>query len=192
MTAELVPDWLRPPPDGFTADDLDRIPGLPPHTELIDGSLILTAPQNLFHMTTTSLLEAGLVHAAPKGMLVARQMTVTLARRQRPEPDLAVMVHPGPVDLGRTSFDGDDVVLAVEVVSRESELRDRHRKPTLYAEAGIAQFWLVEQVDGQAVVDVHALDPATGAYVRTGRHRGRLTVGVPFPIDLDLTEIDRL
>lgn len=31
--------WPVPPEGGWTADDLDRIPGLPPHTELIDGSL---------------------------------------------------------------------------------------------------------------------------------------------------------
>lgn len=29
--------WPIPPTEGWTADDLDRIPGLPPHTELIDG-----------------------------------------------------------------------------------------------------------------------------------------------------------
>ncbi|MDQ0763417.1 hypothetical protein QFZ32_003538 [Streptomyces canus] len=37
--------WPIPPPEGWTADDLDRIPGLPPHTELIDGSLVFMSPQ---------------------------------------------------------------------------------------------------------------------------------------------------
>lgn len=49
MTAEPIPDWLRPPPGGFTADDLDRLPDLPPHTELIDASLVLVSPQSRFH-----------------------------------------------------------------------------------------------------------------------------------------------
>ncbi len=34
-----------PPLGGFTADDLDRIPDLPPHTEPIHGSLVPVAPQ---------------------------------------------------------------------------------------------------------------------------------------------------
>jgi hypothetical protein len=38
-----------PPPEGWTADDPDRIPGLPPHAELIDGSLVLTGPQTALH-----------------------------------------------------------------------------------------------------------------------------------------------
>lgn len=45
-----------PPQDGYTADDLDRIPDLPPHTELIDGNLVLVSPQKLFHMLMVDLL----------------------------------------------------------------------------------------------------------------------------------------
>ncbi|MFI9415012.1 hypothetical protein [Nocardia gamkensis] len=40
MDLEPYPQWLRPPPGGFVAEDLDRLPDLPPHTELIDGSLV--------------------------------------------------------------------------------------------------------------------------------------------------------
>ncbi|MFF1380653.1 hypothetical protein [Streptomyces sp. NPDC058308] len=36
------------------------------------------------------------------------------------------------------------------------------------------------------------LDPHTGAYTPTGIHHGRLKLAVPFTIDIDLTEIDRL
>lgn len=38
------PNWPTPPTGGWTADDLDRIPNLPPHTELIDASLVFAAP----------------------------------------------------------------------------------------------------------------------------------------------------
>ncbi|GAA3740956.1 hypothetical protein HDA32_002557 [Spinactinospora alkalitolerans] len=60
MSAQPVPDWLVPPPDGFTADDLDRLPDLPPHTQRIDGSLVFASPQKLFHMLTVHLLGQGL------------------------------------------------------------------------------------------------------------------------------------
>ncbi|HWM40725.1 MAG TPA: Uma2 family endonuclease, partial [Streptomyces sp.] len=48
MTAEPVPSassWPVPPREGYTVDDLFNLPGLPPHTELIDGSLIFVSPQ---------------------------------------------------------------------------------------------------------------------------------------------------
>ena len=68
----------------------------------------------------------------------------------------------------------------------------RKRKPVLYAEAGIPHFWRVESDAGRPVVYVYELDPPTSTYVPTGIHHDRLKVTVPFDIELDLTEIDRL
>ncbi len=82
--------------------------------------------------------------------------------------------------------------LVVEVVSAESRTRDRERKPQLYAKAGIPHFWRVENIDGRPVVYVYELDPATGAYAPSGIFHDRLKVSVPFEIDIDLSEIDRL
>lgn len=85
------------------------------------------------------------------------------------------------------------MVLAAEVLSPDSETRDRERKPQLYARAGIRHFWRVETgEDGRPIVFVYELDPATAAYGLTGIHHDRLKLTVPFDIDIDLTEIDRL
>lgn len=194
MTAEPLPAWVFPPPGGFTADDLDRIPELPPHTELIDGSLVFVSPQKYFHMLAVDLLSGALRTLAPPTHRVAREMTVVLGKRNRPEPDVCV-VRAEAVSEGahETGFQAADVSLVVEVVSPESSERDRKRKPQLYAEAGIPHFWRVEQGEGRhPVVYVYELDPATRAYVPTGIHHDRLKVPVPFTIDIDLTEIDRL
>ncbi|MBT2406659.1 Uma2 family endonuclease [Streptomyces sp. ISL-87] len=75
------------------------------------------------------------------------------------------------------------------VVSPESVERDRETKPVTYARAKIPHFWRVDNKEGRAVVYVYELDPATKAYVATGIFHDRLKVSVPFPIDLDLTEI---
>jgi Uma2 family endonuclease len=84
-------------------------------------------------------------------------------------------------------------VLAVEVVSPDSEERDRERKPQLYAKAGIVHFWRVEDGgDGKPVVYVYELDPATHSYAITGIYHNQLKLAVPFHIDIDLTEVDRL
>lgn len=194
MTAEPLPAWVFPPPGGFTADDLDRIPDLPPHTELIDGSLVFVSPQKYFHSLAITLLENGLRASVPESLRVCREMTITLNSGNRPEPDVSVVrAEAVTAEARETGFDVADVVLAVEVVSPESQARDHNRKPQLYAEAGIRHFWLVEHGKGRhPVVHVYELDPVTGSYVPTGIHHDRLKLTVPFDIDIDLTEIDRM
>jgi hypothetical protein len=56
MDAEPLPDWVFPPPDGFTADDFLRMRGLPRHTELIDGSLVFVSPQRMWRSWVVNLL----------------------------------------------------------------------------------------------------------------------------------------
>jgi Uma2 family endonuclease len=184
--------WPIPPQGGFTAADLDRIPDLPPHTELIDGSLIFVSPQKLFHMRANTLFENALRRLAPEGLRARREMTVTIGNRQRPEPDVLVVNAEAETDDDQTSYSPDGVVLVVEVVSPDSEERDRGRKPQLYAQAGIRHFWRVENGNGRPIVYVYELDPATRAYALTGIHHDRLEVTVPFDIEIDLTDIDNL
>jgi Uma2 family endonuclease len=192
MTAERLPDWVFPPEGGFTADDLDRIPDLPPHTELIDGSLVFVSPQRSFHALAMYLLESGLRHQTPKDLRVRREMTVTLGKRNRPEPDLCIVRAEAAMPSGdETTYAAEDVLLAVEVVSPESEERDTKRKPQLYAEAGIPHFWRIEQGQGRRpIVYVFELERATSTYVATGIFHDHLKLSVPFTIDIDLTEID--
>ncbi|WP_242676047.1 Uma2 family endonuclease [Streptosporangium minutum] len=189
---EPVPDWIIPSSDGFTAEDLDRLRGIPSHTELIDGTLVFVSPQTRFHSLVMFLLERELRRTAPTELRVRREMTVTLGERQRPEPDLIVVRADGDLGLKQTTYQPADVVLAVEVVSAESEVRDRERKPQLYAAAGIPHFWRIENAEGRPTVYVYELDPATKAYVATGIHHDRLKLTVPFDLDIDLAEIDDL
>jgi Uma2 family endonuclease len=192
MTAAQLPDWVLPPPGGFTAEDLDRLTDLPPHTELIDGSLVFVSPQANFHTLMMDLLVSGLRRTAPPDQRVRREMSVILGRRQRPEPDVSVVSPGADLSPEATALQAADIVLVVAVVSADSEERDRERKPQLYAKAGIPHFWRVENVSGHPTVYVYELDPATGAYALTGIHHDRLKVAVPFGIDIDLTEIGRL
>ncbi|TDC74023.1 Uma2 family endonuclease [Streptomyces hainanensis] len=188
MTAEL-PEWLTPPrPSGWEADDLDHLPQAPRHTELIDGALIfMMSPQRLWHSRLVENLTFALRQAAPDDLDVAREMTVRLDRKSRPEPD--VLVTTAAYDADRTWYAPEDVVLVIEVVSEESADRDRSMKPFKYAQARIPHFWRVEEEDGAATVHAYELDTMTGSYVATGIHRGRLKSAVPFTVDLDLTAL---
>jgi Uma2 family endonuclease len=189
----VVPEheWPCPPPGGYTADDLDRLPNLPAHTELIDGSLVFVSPQAKFHMRALRLLESALVLATPPDYEVIREMTVTLGKRNRPEPDVMVTKSEADTGPGQTTYQPEDVLLAVEVVSPDSKARDRDTKPIKYAAAGIPHFWRVENDNGKPVVYVFELEPATRTYAVTGIHREELKVPVPFQIEIDLTAVTR-
>ncbi|MFF5013480.1 Uma2 family endonuclease [Streptomyces sp. NPDC001165] len=178
-----------PPTDGFTVDDLFTLPDLPPHTELIDGSLVFVSPQRSFHSLMIDLLVAGLRTTAPRHLKVRREMTVVLNRRNGPEPDVSVVHAHAEAGLDQTRYKAADVVLAVEVVSPESEERDHDTKPRKYAAAGIQHFWLVEMTvtNPRPVVRVYELDPVTKAYGLTGTYHDRLKIGVPYDIDIDIT-----
>ncbi|MEU3458661.1 Uma2 family endonuclease [Streptomyces sp. NPDC006733] len=192
MTAESVHRWPVPPQDGYTVDDLLTLPDLPPHTELIDGSLVFVSPQRYFHSVVIDLLMSGLRRTVPKHLKAVREMTVILSRRDGPEPDVSVVRAEAVTSRLQTRFDAADVLLAVEVVSPDSEARDRETKPRKYAAAGIENFWLVEMAgqDAHPVVHVYELDKVTKAYALTGIHRDLLKTGVPYDIDIDLGAVD--
>lgn len=197
MTAESVKhrvQWPVPPQDGYTVDDLFTLPDLPPHTELIDGSLVFVSAQRRFHGNMIDLLVWGLRTGLPSELKVSREMTVILDSRNGPEPDVSVIRADAVTGPNQSSFRAEDVLLAVEVVSPDSESRDRTTKPQKYASAGIPNFWRVEQsgASNRAVIHVYELDPLTQAYVHTGMHRDQVKVDKPYDIVIDLTAVDEL
>ncbi|MFB7460830.1 MULTISPECIES: Uma2 family endonuclease [unclassified Streptomyces] len=197
MTAESVKQhshWPVPPLDGYTVDDLFTLPDLPPHTELLDGSLVFVSPQRRFHFLVIDLLVNGLRSSLGPEFSVEREMTVVLDDRNGPEPDISAVRADAVTGLDQTRFRAEDVLLAVEVVSPDSESRDRTTKPQKYAAAGIPNFWRVEQngTTGGPVIHVYELDPMTKAYVHMGIHRERIKVDKPYAIDIDLAAVDGL
>ncbi|MEV0782751.1 Uma2 family endonuclease [Streptomyces sp. NPDC050423] len=183
------PRWPVPPEGGWTSDDLDMLPDLPPHTELIDSSLVFAVPQTVFHSQAVSNLSRWLQSSAPPHLEVVARFTIDIDRWNRPEPDVVVVRADAVESLRQTRFPASSVLLAIEVVSAESVTRDRETKPVKYARAKIPHYWRVENQDGRAVVYVFELEPATGAYTSTGIFRDRMKVSAPFAVDLDLTAI---
>jgi Uma2 family endonuclease len=179
------PEWMRPPrPEGWYADDLDQISEAPRHIELIDGALICrTSPQRAWHARLVTALVLSLTEQAPAGIEVELEMTIRLDDQNRPEPDL--LATTAPYTANRTFYTPDTVLLVVEVVSAESAHRDRTVKLRKYAEAGIANYWRIED-EGLPVVHAYELDGPTRSYVPTGIHRHELRTTTPFAIKLDL------
>ncbi|GAA4902465.1 Uma2 family endonuclease [Streptomyces coeruleoprunus] len=180
------PDLPLCPPrtEGWFAEDLDRLPQAPRHTELIDGDLVFMVwPQRWWHGHLVTMLTVALMEQAPADVRVGREMTIKLDERNRPEPDLPVTT--AAFDGDRTWSAPEEVQLVVEVVSPESAHRDRTVKLRKYAEAGIPHYWCIEDEDGAPVVHVYELDRPTRAYAPAGIFRDSLTRPVPFPISLE-------
>ncbi|MGW6905191.1 Uma2 family endonuclease [Streptomyces sp. NPDC054940] len=187
MTA--LPDWMRPPrAEGWFAEDLDRLPEAPRHTELIDGALVfMMSPPRSWHGRLVTGLTVELMAQAPDGIEVERKMTIRLDARNRPEPDL--LLTTAPYDADRTWFAPEDVKLVIEVVSPESAHRDRTVKLRKYAEAGIQHYWCIEDEDTVPAVHVYELDEPTHSYAPAGIFRHALQRSLPFEISLDLDKL---
>jgi Uma2 family endonuclease len=185
--------WPIPPQSGYRADDLFTLPGLPDHTELMDGSLVIVPPQSRFHATTASLLEQRLREQAPAALAVRREMAVILSGQTVAEPDVAVIDSSADQeDIHQSSYQPRDVVLAIEVVSPSSLERDRETKPYKYAQVGIPYYWRVERDGDQSVAYLFALNHQQRRFEPAGTQTGRIATAEPFEIDIDLTEAERL
>jgi Uma2 family endonuclease len=126
--------------------------------ELVGGALIVREPQGGPHATAVGLAEDALREAFGAGWTVRAQSPIALDEDSEPEPDIAVV--PG----SRRDYRRDHPshpVLIVEVADSSLPL-DRREKASLYARAGIADYWIVDLVDN--VLEVHrepVADPDT-------------------------------
>jgi Uma2 family endonuclease len=111
--------------------------------ELLGGELIVSEPQDEPHYTAIGLVEDALRAALGPGWLVRSQGPIALDDESEPEPDVAVV--PGARrDYGREH--PARPLLVVEVA--QSSLRlDRLHKGSLYARAGVADYWILNLVD---------------------------------------------
>lgn len=195
---DVLANWPYPPEGGWAADDLDLLPQDGPHgeldlfkhVELVDGALILMSPQRRFHDRVMRRLANALEEQAPESLAVPVQMDIKIGKRQRPCPDVLV-IDAAADDDRATSYPPAVVHLAIEVLSPESEHRDRHVKPRIYADAGIRHLWIVEEEHGKPVVHTLELDETAGRYVATGIVRDVLKQTAPFPLSIDLADLLR-
>lgn len=109
--------------------------------EIIDGYLIDKMSIGSKHAGTVKILNRILTIWAEKNAIVSVQDPIHIDEYNEPEPDIALLKpredfytksHPTPAD----------VLLLIEVSDSTVEY-DRETKKTLYAEAGIAEFWLI-------------------------------------------------
>jgi Uma2 family endonuclease len=111
--------------------------------ELIGGQLIVAEPQGSGHFAAIRAVEEALRVAFGVGWDVRGQGPVALDEESEPEPDVAVV--PGTFR-DYVAAHPSRPVLVVEV-SESSLALDRHHKGSLYARAGLDDYWIVNLVD---------------------------------------------
>ena len=111
--------------------------------ELIGGQLMVAEPQGAPHYAAILKTAKALEAAFGPGWLVRTQGPIGLDEDSEPEPDVTVV--PGtPDDYVRAH--PSRPVLTVEV-AESSLTSDRERKGSLYARAGLEDYWVLNLVD---------------------------------------------
>ena len=117
--------------------------------ELIGGQLIVAEPKGSEHATAVGMAEDALRAALPSGWIVRAQDPLALDEESAPEPDIAV-VGGSRADYRYTHPARPALIIEVAETSLGF---DRVAKGSLYARAGIEDYWIVNLID--RVVEVY-------------------------------------
>ncbi len=149
-----VHDYHRMGEAGILHED-DRV-------ELIDGEVVKMAPIGWQHAWCVNALNMLLARLAQSRYVVSVQNPLVISEHGEPQPDLVLLRDLPP---GRLPAP-EDVALIVEV-SDTTLTYDKNIKLPRYAEAGIAEVWLVDL--NSETIEVHC-GPGPGGYRRTTRY----------------------
>lgn len=112
--------------------------------ELIDGEIIEMPPPGNAHCVGVECVASELRTVFGANHWVRVQMPLNLGTHSDPQPDIAV-VRGTPRDYA----DHPTTALLVVEVSDTSLRYDRGRKASLYAKAGLAEYWIVDVANSQ-------------------------------------------
>jgi Uma2 family endonuclease len=154
--------------------------------DLIDGVIYMASPDTRRHDLLEGLLKfllQGYAAARGLGEVYGSRFAFELSALRAPEPDVA-FVRSERLHLvdERRMAGGPDI--AVEVVSRDSRQRDYGEKKQLYAEAGVAEYWIVDPL--QQRVEFHRLNAGRYELIPLEHNRiFRSTVCTGFWLDVE-------
>jgi Uma2 family endonuclease len=130
-------DAARP----FTVADLERMPDDGRRYELIDGELLVSPAPGWAHQEAAYTLYTLLRQVCPPGLrVIGAPFAVRPDTFNELQPDVMVARYD---DLTERGLAGAPL-LAVEVISPTSRLRDASLKKAAYARLGVPSFWLVD------------------------------------------------
>ena len=117
------------------------------HAEWVDGEIVLMAPASLEHQSLLDFLnDLVKTYVRSHGLGQVFFAPVLMHLPSRPsgrEPDL-LFIATAHLDRLRPTYLDGPADLVVEIVSPESNTRDRAEKLTEYEAAGIPEYWLID------------------------------------------------
>ena len=144
--------------------------------ELLDGLLVVREPQGSRHAGTIRRVLAALRRAFGDAWQIDSQLPIALDADSEPEPDAAVVPR-DPADY--RDAHPSRAALIVEVAEASYRI-DREYKASLYARAGIADYWIIDLV--HATVEIHRDPEASPDTLHGWRYRSVVTLRPPATI----------
>ncbi|PHI20239.1 hypothetical protein CEQ90_08605 [Lewinellaceae bacterium SD302] len=124
---------------GVLSDD-DRV-------ELLMGKITEMSPIGRFHAACVMRLQKIFIPKLISNYSWRTENPIVLPDNSEPEPDFALLKHRDD-DYVSGHPAVDDVLLVIEVADK-TLLKDREVKASIYASAGIAEYWIVNLIDRQ-------------------------------------------
>jgi Uma2 family endonuclease len=141
--------------------------------DLIDGVIYMASPENtdaneLFVWLLHIL--GGFVEARDLGKVYGSRVAFRLDDENSPEPDIA-FVRKDRLHLVQRGYVDGPPDLAIEIVSPESIDRDYETKKMKYQEAGVHEYWIIDDATEKVLLwrlnrekEYRAVRPRGGAY----------------------------
>jgi Uma2 family endonuclease len=165
----------------FTVDDLEAMPDDGNRYELIDGMLLVTPAPDWPHQEMGAELFFQLrLRFPPDVRVLPAPLAVRTATDSEVQPDVLVARY---ADLTRNSKNLPVApLLAVEVLSRSTRLKDQNLKKAHYERIGVDAYWILDPIEPGALT-AFELD-AGGRYQQTAHVVGdeEFVATRPFPV----------
>ena len=130
------------------------------NVELIEGKVIEMSPIYSPHATMVTIVQELMSEIFGKGWVVRIQQPLSLGTDSDPQPDIAVITGKA-----RDFMDAHPTSAALVIEVAVSSLSyDRKQKASLYAKAGIKDYWIVNVEDEQLEVYRRPIADANGEY----------------------------
>ena len=130
----------------LTVDDYRELPEVPPQYQLIEGKLHMSPSPNLYHQVISRnvlLLLANYLEKNPLGEVFSAPSDVHLTEYDVYQPDLFYVSAANAAILTEQGASGPPDLI-IEILSPATERLDREVKRKVYAQAGVAELWLVD------------------------------------------------
>jgi Uma2 family endonuclease len=157
----------------YTFEDFCRIIKEDEKADLIDGVIYMSSPENTDDNTLLIWLLrliADFVEERELGQVFVSRVAFRLEESHGPEPDIA-FVRTDRLHIVKRGFVEGAPDLAIEIVSPDSVERDYIHKREQYRQAGVPEYWIVDEMQQRVVLLKRS---TSGAYRETKPRKGVL------------------